>query len=156
MNAKTILALALFLAVRTAAQDVPKRQTQAQCRFADGETITLTHSSGRTKAFRFQTDGTLVTINGIRVPEGEYTISPAKDSLNNWTLAMKQIGSAETSALPPLPMSVTTSTSHMGNFPVSFDQTGGSCMMYWRQEKSDILLSLEFTEKNADLRLIYE
>jgi len=156
MNAKAILALALFLAIRTAAQDVPKRQSQAQCRFADGETITLTRSSGRTRAIRFVTDGTLVTINGISVPEGEYTVSPARDSLNNWTLTVKQLGSTETSALPPLPMSATASSLHIGNFPVSFDQTGGSCMMHWSQEKSDILLSLEFTEKNADLPVLQE
>jgi hypothetical protein len=152
MTAKTILALALLLAVRTAAQDVPKRQTQAQCRFSSGETITVTYSSERTEALRLATDGTLITIKAISVPEGEYTVSPVKDSHNNWTLTMKkQTGSGETSSLPPLPMSVTTSTLRVGNFPVSFDQTGGSCMMHWRQQKSDILLSLEFTVKNTDL-----
>jgi hypothetical protein len=152
MNAKTILALAMFLAVRTAAQDVPKRQTQAQCRFSSGETITVTYSSERTKALRLATDGTLITIKGISVPVGEYTVSPVKNSHNNWMLTMKKLtGSGETLALPPLPMSVTTSTLRVENFPVSFDQTGGSCMMHWSQEKSDILLSLEFMVKNTDL-----
>jgi hypothetical protein len=133
-----------------------QRRTLAQCKFPDGAMITVTYSSEQTKALRMTTDGPLITIKGISVPMGKYTVSPAKDSQNNWTLTMrKQTRSGEPSALPPLPMSVATSTPHVGNFPVSFDQTGGSCMMHWSQEKSDILLSLEFVEMNADLPVLF-
>jgi Protein of unknown function (DUF2911) len=152
MKAKAMLALTLFLAVRAASEDLPKRQTQAQCKFADGATITVTYSSDRTRALKLATDETLITVKGINVPVGEYTVFSAKDSHNNWTLTMrKQTAGSETSTLPPLPMSVTTSRLRVGNFPVSFDQTGGSCMMHWSQEKSDTLLSLEFAERNTDL-----
>jgi hypothetical protein len=129
--------------------------TQAQCKFPDGATITVTYSYERTNALKMATDEPLITIKGISVPVGEYTLSPAKDSQNNWVLTMKkQTRNGKPSALSPLPMSVTTSTLRAGNFSVSFDQTGGSCMMHWTQEKSNILLSLEFIEMNADLRLI--
>ena len=98
MTARTILALTLLLSVRTAAQDVQK--PQAQCRFSSGETITVTYSSERTKALRLATDGTLITIKGISVPVGEYSVSLVENSHNNWTLTMKkQTGSGETSAL---------------------------------------------------------
>ena len=152
MRAQAILALALFLTVRTAAQGAPKRPTQAQCKFSDGETITVTYSSELTRTFRLVTDGSLVTIKGVDVPAGEYTVFPAKDAQNNWTLTMrKQTEKGESWALPPLPMSVKTATSSAGNFPVSFDPTGGSCMMHWRPEKSGVLLSLEFAVRNTDL-----
>jgi hypothetical protein len=157
MNAKAMLALTLFLAVRAAAQNLPKRPTLAQCKFSDGATITVAYSPERTKALRMATDGALITINGISVPVGEYAVFPTKDSHHNWTLTMrKPTDSSETSSLAPLPMSVTTSRLRGRNFPVSFDQTGGSCMMYWSREKSDVLLSLEFTERNADLPLLQE
>jgi hypothetical protein len=153
MYAKAILALMLLLAVQAASEDLPKRPTQAQCKFSDGTTITVTYSSDRTKPLKLATDGTLITVTGIDVPAGEYTVIPARDAHNNWTLTMKkQIASGGTKvALPSLPMSVTKSTVGVGNFPVSFDQSGGSCMMHWNQEKSAALLSLEFTERNTDL-----
>jgi len=154
MRAQTILALALFLTVRAAAQE-PKRPTQAQCKLSGGETITVISSSERTRIFKLITNASLITIKGIDVPAGEYTVFPSRDSENNWTLTMsKQTGNGESSALPPLPMSVKSSTLPAGAFPVSFEQTGGSCMMHWSPDKSEVLLSLEFTVKNTDLPLI--
>ena len=112
------------------------------------------YSSEETRTFRLVTDGSLVTIKGIDVPAGEYTVFPTRDAQNNWTLTMrKQTEKGEAWALPPLPMSVKTAPSSAGNFPVSFDPTGGSCMMHWSPEKSEALLSLEFTVKNTDLPL---
>jgi len=153
MKAKALLALTLFWAVRAASEDLPKHKTQAQCKFSDGTTITVTYSSDRSKGLKLVTDGSLIAVTGIDVPAGEYTVIPAKDSHNNWILTMKkQNASGETRvALPSLPLSVAASTSRVGNFPVSFDESGGSCMMHWSQEKSDGLLSLEFTERNTDL-----
>jgi hypothetical protein len=55
--------------------------------------------------------------------------------------------------LPALPMSVAISPFPVAHLPIFFDQTGGSCMMYLPQNKSDALLSLEFTQKNADQKL---
>jgi hypothetical protein len=48
-------------------------------------------------------------------------------------------------------MSVAMKALPVGSLPVVFDQTGGSCMMYWRQKDSNSLLSLEFTRENTDM-----
>jgi Protein of unknown function (DUF2911) len=152
MRVQAILVLALFLTVRTVAQGAAKHPTQAQCKFSDGETITVMYSSEETRTLRLLTGESLVTIKGVDVPAGEYTVYPTRDAQNNWTLMMrKQIAKGEAWALPPLPMSVKAAPSSAGNFPVSFDRTGGSCMMHWSPEKSGVLLSLEFAVKNADL-----
>ena len=153
MRAQVILAFALFLAVSASAQDVAKSPAQAQCSFSDGSKITVTRSLDL-KSFRFVTDGSLLAVKGIHVPAGDYAASPAKDSSNNWTLMMKKtIMKKGLWVLPPLPMSVATS-SPTSDFPVFFDHTGGSCMMYWSEKKSDVVLSLEFTKENADLPVV--
>jgi hypothetical protein len=152
MRARTILALALFLTVRMAAHGTSKHPTQAQCEFSDGKTITVTYSSEQTRTLRLVTDENLVTIKAVDIPAGEYTVFPARDAQNNWTLTMrKQAEKGESWALPALPMSVKTAALPTGGFPVSFDQTGGSCMMHWHPEKSQVLLSLEFAVRNTDL-----
>ncbi len=153
MRARAILAFALFLTVRAAAQEVPKPPRQAQCRFSDGSTITVTYSYEGSGYLLF-TDGSLVTVKGVQVPAGNYTMFPAKESDNDWTLKMsKPTMGKGTWVLPPLPMSVATPALGVGDFPISFEQTGGSCTMYWSQKKSDTVLSLEFTKENADQRL---
>ena len=48
-------------------------------------------------------------------------------------------------------LSVTPSIIPIKNFSISFDHTGGSCVMHWAFEDSNMLLSLEFTENNAEL-----
>ena len=86
------------------------------------------------------------------MPSGDYAVSPAKDQDNNWTLRMrKQVLKTGDWVLPPLPMSVAMKALPVGSLPVVFDQTGGSCMMYWRQKDSNSLLSLEFTRENTDM-----
>lgn len=148
MRAQGILAFALFLAVSASAQE-PKSPTQAECSFSDASKITVIRSSDL-KNFRFVTDGSLLAVKGIRVPAGDYAASPAKDSSNNWTLMMKKtIVKKGLGVVPPLPMSVATS-SLTSEFPVYFDHTGGSCMMYWSEKKTDVVLTLEFTKENAD------
>ncbi len=140
-----------FLVVRAASQESPKLPKPAQCKFSDGTTITVTYSYER-KSYLFATDGSLVTVKGMRVPSGDYAASLAKDSDDNWILALrKQIMKTGEWVLAPLPMSVTTHSLPMGDSPISFDHTGGSCKMYWRQKNSDMPLSLEFTKENADM-----
>jgi hypothetical protein len=39
------------------------------------------------------TDENLITIAGISVPAGEYTVSPARDAQNDWALTMKKASS---------------------------------------------------------------
>jgi len=154
MRAKTILISAMFLTLGAAAQDTPKAQTQ--CNFPDGKTIRITHASEQVVSTDLATDESLVTVKGISVRAGDYVVSPARDSHNNWTLTMKKkaAGKEGSSQLPPVPMSATTPASPIQEFKVSFDQTGASCTMLWGMEKSNILLSLEFTERNTDMPVL--
>ena len=152
MRIQSILAFAvLCLAVRAASQDAPKLPTPVQCKFSDGTKISVYYSNWR-KRYVFTTTGSLVTIKGARVPSGHYAISPVKGEDNNWTLKMvKQVLRLGDRQPPLLPMSVATKALPVETFPVVFDQTGGSCTMYWAQKDSNSLLSLEFTRENADV-----
>ena len=153
MRAKIILISAMFLTLQLAAQDTPKAQTQ--CNFPDGKTIRITHVSQQAGSTELATDESLVTVKGISVPAGDYVVSPAKDAHNSWSLMMrKKAGKGSSSELPPVPMSATTSASPIEKLKVSFDQTGASCTMRWGMEKSNILLSLEFTERNTDMPVL--
>jgi len=75
MKAKTILPFVFFLTLRAVSQDVPTAQAQAQCKFSDGKKISVTYSFER-RDYRFATDESLVTVKGISVPAGDYTVSP--------------------------------------------------------------------------------
>jgi hypothetical protein len=153
MRAKTILIFAILLTFRAAAQDTPKAQTQ--CNFPDGKIIRITYFSEPLGSTQLATDESLVTAKGISVPAGDYIVSPARDSHNNWTLTMrKKTGKGGSSQLPPVPMSATRPASPIEDLKVSFDQTGASCTMHWGIGKSNILLSLEFTERNTDMPVL--
>lgn len=153
MSVKTMMVVVLSLILRVAAQDVAK--TQTHCKFADGKTITVI-SSDRAGSTRLATDESVVTVNGISVPSGNYLISPSKDSRNSWTLRMTKVGGSKNgpSQLPPVPMSISTPSSPSASTTVSFDQTGGSCKMLWGVENSSVLLSVEFTQRNADIPVL--
>lgn len=151
MRTALLLACALFLAVGAVSQDAPKAPASPQCRFSDGTKISVSYSLER-RSYLFTTDGSLVTVRGIRVPSGDYAVSLVKDQDSNWTLRMgKQVLKRGVWMLPPLPMSVATKALPLDGLPIAFDQTGGSCMMYWRQGDSAPLLSLEFTRENTDM-----
>jgi len=153
MRTPLVLASALLLSVGALCQPVPKSPAEAQCRFSDGSAVTVTYSPDL-KSYRFVTDGSLLAVNGVHVPAGDYVVSPAKQSGDGWTLMMKEPNTKNGyRVLPPLPMSVRTS-SPVNGFPVFFDHTGGSCTMYWREKKSEVVLSLEFTKENADLPVV--
>ena len=157
----TALAFLLFLTVPLVAQE-RKPQAQAQCKFSDGSTIRVTHIS-ESETYELASDEELLTVKGTSVPAGHYSVLPAKDPRNDsWTLKMRSESmKGESRELPPLPLSV---VKHVKLnrleasvapvvFTVSFDQTGGSCMMHWRSDKPNMVLSLEFAEKNTDLPL---
>ncbi len=156
MSPKTILILAMFSMLPAAAQDPPR--TRTQCRFPDGNTITVSYSPGQFGSTRLATDEDLVTIGGRRIPAGDYAISPAKDSENNWTLTMRKQtrGKGASFPLPPLPMSITRASSPIKTIHVSFAKADATCTMLWGLEKSNVLLSLEFTEMNTDMPLVQE
>jgi hypothetical protein len=154
MRTQVILTLAVLLAVPAASQEAGTHPTHAECSFSDGSRITVTHSLDP-RSYRFVTDGNLVTVKGARVPAGDYSLAPAKGSDNNWTLTMKKniLAKGLWVVLQLRPLSTTIPVPESG-FPVFFDHTGGSCTMHWRENKSDTVLSLEFTKENADLPVL--
>lgn len=89
MRTRLVLPSALLLAVGAASQQVPKSPAQAQCRFSDGSKITVTYSLDL-QSYRLVTDGSLLAVQGVHVPAGDYAISPTKDSAANWILTMKK------------------------------------------------------------------
>jgi len=153
MKTRIILVSLVLLMFRAGAQNNPKKH--AQCRFSDGHIIRITYSFEHSET-RLTTDEDLVAVTGIEVPAGEYVVSTSKDPRGNWILTMKKEAGAKSgfSQLPPLPMSVNTSGLPIEKFNVSFDQTGGSCKMLWGLEKSNVVLSFEFSERNADIRVL--
>jgi hypothetical protein len=99
------------------------------------------------------TDQNLVTLKDINVPAGDYMISAVTDFHDNWTLIMRQqSGPSKSWELPP--QSVRKLASPDEAVAISFDQSGGSCSMHWNLETSNILITLAFTEKNADSHVL--
>jgi len=174
-----ILLVVAACVISYAQQDQNKRPSpaaQAQCKFSDGKTITVDYSSprmrgrkifgnlvpfgeiwrtGANEATTFVTNGTLITVKGTSVPAGDYTIFTVPNA-DKWTLIInKHTGEGgtpykyEAEELARVPMSVTKLSSPDENFTISFDHTGGSCMMHINWENTQA--SLEFTEKNTDL-----
>jgi len=164
--------------IAAAQQDKSKRPSppaQAQCQFSSGKTITVDYSSPRMKgrkifgelvpygevwrtganeATTFVATGDLVT-NGTKVPNGSYTIFTVPKA-DQWTLIInKHTGESgtpykyESEELARVPMTVTKLPSSVENFTISFDHTGGSCMMRMAWENTQA--SVEFTEKNTDM-----
>ena len=159
--ALAVLAFLVCLTPRVFPQEPGKAQAQAQCKFSDGNTLRVTQIAER-KTYQLATDEPVLTVTGISVPAGHYAVLPVKDPRNgSWTLKMRsEVAKGESGELAPVPMSVVRSVGlrqlepsapSEGGFTVSFNQTGGSCMMHWRSDKPDMVLSVEFTEKNADL-----
>jgi len=156
MKAATILSLILFAigacSQDVACQDVAQSPTRAQCTFSDGTSIGVTYLLGHQR-YRLLANGPLLTTQGMSVPAGDYTAHLEKDSHQHWILKlMKPFDGKGVFILSPS-MSVTTSAP-IEDSEVSFDHTGGSCMMHLDQKKSDTVLSLEFTEKNADMPVL--
>jgi hypothetical protein len=150
-----VLALGLFWAVPVNSQGmlrgIPEQgssqrrpQTQAQCKFADGKTITAAYSPD-VRVIAFVTHQNLVSVKNINIPAGSYMISAVTDFHDNWTLIMRQqSGQSKYLELPP--KSVRKLASPDEAVTISFDQRGGRCLMHWNLETSNTLITLEFTE----------
>jgi hypothetical protein len=179
MSGAKVLACALLMVVRAASQNVPKvvspPQTatssptaQAQCKFSDGKTITVDYSTRHIKVdvptyqpygavwqtvfndIRFVTDEGLITVKGMGVPAGDYTIAVVfhyPRVFPSLIMMSRQGGELR------VPLSATKLASPAENSAISFEHTGGSCMMHVNEKNWNTQLSLEFTEKNADLPL---
>lgn len=161
-------------AVCSAQQDKSKRPSppaQAQCKFSGGKTITVDYSSPRMKnrkifgelvpygevwrtganeATTFVTN-TNLSVEGKDIPAGSYTIFtvPAQDK---WTLIVnKHTGEwgvpykYESEELARVPMQVSSTSSPVENFTISFDQSGGTCNMRTSWENTQA--AVQFSEK---------
>ncbi len=171
----TLIILTLTMATLAfAQQDKSKRPSppaQAQCKFADGKTITVDYSSPRMKgrkiygglvpygevwrtgandATAFVTDANL-TVGGKDVPAGSYTIFTVPGA-DKWTLIIsKKTGEwgipykYESDELARVDMQVSKTASPVENFTIAFDQAGGSCTMHldWENTRA----SVEIAEK---------
>ena len=149
-----VLALGLFWAVHVNSQDMPRSipkqgsqrrpQTHAQCKFADGKTITAAYSPD-VRVIAFVTHQNLVTAKNINIPAGSYMISAVTDFHDNWTLIMRQqSGQSKYLELPP--KSVRKLASPDEAVTISFDQRGGRCFMHWNLETSNTQITMEFRE----------
>jgi len=153
----------------------PSPPAQAQCKFSDGKTVTVDYSSprmrgrkifgelvpygkvwrtGANEATRLVTDENLMSVKGTKIPAGSYTIFTVPNP-DEWTLIINRHSGEwgipykyESEELTRVPISVTKLSSPVENFTISFDHTGGSCMMHMRWESTQA--SIEFTQKNAD------
>jgi len=154
----------------------PSPPAQARCEFSSGKTITVDYSSPRMKgrqifgelvpygevwrtganeATTFVANETLMTVGGVNIPAGTYTIFtvPNRDNwiliinkhTNEWGIPYKY----QSEELVRVPMSVARVASTVENFTISFDPTGESCMMNMGWENTQAWV--EFTEKNTDL-----
>lgn len=147
---KTAMILTLmFFAVGAASQDVAQSPNRAQCTFSGGTSITVSYL----QRYRLSTNGPLLTA-GMSVPAGDYTAYLEKDSHQHWILKMTKPFDGKGLFILSPRMSMTTEALPIGAPEISFDHTGGSCVMHWNQKKSDTVLSLEFTEKNADMPVL--
>jgi hypothetical protein len=180
MSGVRVLAFALFIVVQAASQDASKMfpypvpqdgpstpPVRAQCKFSDGKAITVDYSTRHVKVdpppygaawvtvfddITFVTGEGLITVKGISLPPGAYTIVPSTNTYpvhNNWTLLMKGQAGGELR----VPMSVTKLASPAENSAISFEHTGGSCMMNLNSKNSNTRVSVEFTEKMQICRL---
>lgn len=147
MRTSPLLAFVFLFALHAVSQDAPRVRGAAQCKFSSGNTIKITYSSNQPMGTaRLVADEDLVSVKGINIPAGDYKIFLTKDVLNGWRFNMRK-GIATGKSLP---LSVTPPTVPIKTFNISFDQTGGSCVMRWAFSDAQVFL-LEFTEKNADL-----
>lgn len=159
------LLVMMFGALAPAQKDKSQRPSppaQAQCKFADGQTITVDYSSPRAKGRTifgklvpygevWRTGAneatTLVTTANLKagnlaVPAGSYTIFtiPNRDK---WTLVInKKTGEwgipyeYESDELGRVDMKVSQTSSPVEDFTIAFDQKGSTCSMSMSWERT--------------------
>ena len=163
----TVLSASLF-----AQQDKSKRPSppaSAQCKFADGKTITVDYSSprangrkifgglvpygqvwrtGANEATTFVTAANLST-GGKDIPAGSYTMFTVPGA-DKWTLIIsKKTGEwgtdypGEANDLARVDMTVSKTAAPVENFTISFHEMGSGCHMYldWENTRATVEIS---------------
>jgi hypothetical protein len=169
--AVVLLGLTMLAAAQQGESKRPSPPASAQCKLADGKTITVDYSSPRMKgrkiygglvpfgqiwrtganeATTFVTDANL-TIGGKDVPAGSYTIFTIPNA-DKWTLVIsKTTGEwgtqypGEPNDLARVNMTVSKTDAPVENFTISFHEMGTGCHMYldWENTRA----TAEITEK---------
>ncbi len=167
-----LLSITVLTAPGFAQQDKSKRPSppaKAECKFADGKTITVDYSSPRMKgrkiygglvpygqvwraganeATTFVTNADL-TVGGTKVPAGSYTIFTIPNA-DKWTLIIsKKTGEwgipypGESDDLARVDMKVSTLPSPVENFTIAFDHAGSSCTLHldWETTRASVGIS---------------
>ena len=173
--ASTWIAALAFASVTVLAQQDkasrPSPPAKAECKLANGKTVTVDYSSPRAKgrkifgglvpygqvwraganeATTFVTTGD-ITVGGKTIPAGKYTMFaiPGEDK---WTLVIsKKTGEWGTAYPGPendlarIDMKVSKTSAPVENFTIAFDQTGNGCTM--RMEWENTRASVEIAPK---------
>jgi len=169
-----ILSVCLLLCSATIASAQEKKSrpsppAKAECKLADGKTITVDYSSPRAKgrkifgglvpygqvwraganeATSFVTSSD-ITVGGKAVPAGNYTIFaiPGEDK---WTLVIsKKTGEWGTAYPGPdndlarIDMKVSKTSSPVENFTIAFDQNGNACAMRLEWENTQASVDIK-------------
>src|SRR5690348_8753242 len=146
MDKKATLAFAfLLLTLRAGSQNSTNPQPEAQCKFSDGNKITVTYFPER-RSYRLSTNEPVITV-GVTVPAGDYTLVRGWERGGHFLMLERD---GHFLRLQKEPGASTLSLQQKKD-AVSFISTGRSCTMQLASEKSNTLFSLEFTEKNTDL-----
>jgi hypothetical protein len=154
MKSNAFLAAVLFLVAQAVPQNTRKAQSEAECKFSGGRSILVTYSlSERVGSTKLRTTEDLVT-DGINIPAGDYALHPTRDPRDNWSLEITKLGTSKPLRLPSAPLSATRPSSPVRDFKITFDHTGGSCKMQWDSAESNVLFSLDFAAKNADIPVL--
>jgi hypothetical protein len=172
------LAVAIVFSAMSMAQDKPQDKSKrpsppatAQCKFADGSTVTIDYSSPRMKGRKIFGDlvpngkiwrtganesttfvtNSAVNVGGQDVPAGSYTIFTVPEA-DKWTLVIsKKTGEwgtdypGESNDLARVPMSVSKTSGPVENFTIAFDQAGSKCTL--RMEWENTRASVDVTKK---------
>jgi len=154
MKSNAILAAVFFLIAQAVPQNTRKAQSEAECKFSGGRSILITYSlSERVGSTRLRTTEDLVT-DGTNIPPGDYALHPTRDARDNWSLEITKLGTSRPLRFPSAPLSAMRPSSPVRDFKISFDHTGGSCKMQWDSAESNVLFSLDFAAKNADIPVL--
>jgi hypothetical protein len=171
MCAVAMMGLTIFAASSGAQQDKnarPSPPAKAECKIADGKTITIDYSSPRMKGRKIFGDlvpygkiwraganeaTTFVTtadlsVGGTAVPAGSYTIF-AVPNADKWTLVIsKKTGEwgtaypGEANDLARVNMSVAKTAAPVENFTIDFDQSGSACTLHMKWETTDAAVKI--------------
>ncbi len=168
-SAISLLACLVILGASACAQDKASRPSppaKAECKLADGKTLTIDYGSPRTKgrkifgelvpygkvwraganeATTFVTD-TDLTVGGAAVPAGNYTLFAIPEA-DKWTLIIsKTTGewgtnySGPSADLARIEMKSSKLPSSVENFTIAFDQSGSSCTLHmdWETTRASV------------------